>query len=57
MQRTLRLTHPALDFYVDVKLREYPDGKWLAVADIAGGARRRGPDTIHARRYGPPWTR
>jgi hypothetical protein len=33
MQR-LRLTHPELDFYVDVRLREY-DGRWLAVADLA----------------------
>ena len=44
---TLRLTHPGLDFYVDVKLREYPEGRWLAVADFAGE-----PDvgTGHARR-------
>ena len=31
----LRLTHPELDFWVDVRLREW-DGKWLAVADFAG---------------------
>ena len=31
----LRLHHPGLDFYVDVKLREYPEGRWLAVADFA----------------------
>ena len=31
----LRLRHPSLDFYVDVRLREYPVGKWLAVADFA----------------------
>ena len=30
----LRLTHPELDFWVDVRLREW-DGKWLAVADLA----------------------
>jgi hypothetical protein len=29
-----RLTHPDLDFWVDVRLREF-DGKWLAVADLA----------------------
>lgn len=38
MQRFLRLTHPALDFYVDVKLSEYPEGPWLAVVDLAGGS-------------------
>ena len=31
----LRLTHPELDFWVDVRLRGW-DGKWLAVADFAG---------------------
>lgn len=31
----LRLTHPALNFHVDVRLREL-DGRWLAVADLAG---------------------
>ena len=30
----LRLTHPGLDFFVDVRLREW-DGRWLAVADLA----------------------
>jgi hypothetical protein len=30
----LRLTHPALDFWIDVRVREF-DGRWLAVADIA----------------------
>lgn len=30
----LRLTHPALDFWVDVRLREI-DGVWVAVADLA----------------------
>ena len=30
----LRLTHPDLDFWVDVRLREF-DGRWLAVADLA----------------------
>lgn len=30
----LRLTHPALDFWIDVRLREF-DGRWLAVADLA----------------------
>jgi hypothetical protein len=28
------LTHPALGFWVDVRLREF-DGRWLAVADLA----------------------
>lgn len=32
----LRLTHPALDFWVDVRLREF-DGRWLAVALLADG--------------------
>jgi hypothetical protein len=35
-KRILRLTLPALDFYVDVKLTEYPEGRGLAVADFAG---------------------
>ena len=30
----LRLTHPDLAFWVDVRLREF-DGRWLAVADLA----------------------
>ena len=30
----LRLTHPELDFWIDVRLREF-DGRWLAVADFA----------------------
>ena len=30
----LRLTHPALDFWIDVRLRER-DGRWVAVADLA----------------------
>ena len=30
----LRLTHPRLDFYVVVRLREFDD-RWLAVADLA----------------------
>jgi hypothetical protein len=30
----LRLTHPALNFWVDVRLLE-SDGRWLAVADLA----------------------
>jgi hypothetical protein len=29
-----RLSAPSLDFWVDVRLREF-DGRWLAVADIA----------------------
>lgn len=32
--RQLHLTHPALDFWVEVRLREF-DGHWLAVADLA----------------------
>lgn len=35
MTRHLRLTHPDLDFWVDVRLREW-GGRWLAVADLAG---------------------
>lgn len=34
MQR-MRLTHPTLDFWIDVRLRQF-DGRWLAVADLAG---------------------
>jgi hypothetical protein len=30
----LRLTHPDLDFWIDVRVREF-DGRWLAVADLA----------------------
>ena len=30
----IRLTHPDLDFRVDVRLRDF-DGLWLAVADLA----------------------
>lgn len=30
----LRLTHPAIDFWVDVRLLE-SEGRWLAVADLA----------------------
>lgn len=30
----LRLTNPGLDFWIDVRLREF-DGHWLAVADLA----------------------
>lgn len=32
--RHLRLTHPTLDFWIDVRLREF-GGQWLAVADLA----------------------
>jgi len=31
----LRLTHPGLDFWIDVRFLEL-DGRWLAVADLAG---------------------
>lgn len=31
----LRFTHQELDFWVDVRLREF-GGRWLAVADLAG---------------------
>lgn len=30
----VRLTHPALDFWIDVRLREF-EGRWPAVADLA----------------------
>lgn len=30
----LRLIHPAIDFWVDVRLRRFA-GAWLAVADLA----------------------
>ena len=33
--RRLRLTHPALDFWIDVRVRQL-NGRWLAVADLAG---------------------
>lgn len=32
--KSLRLTHPAIDLWIDVRLREF-DGRWLAVADLA----------------------
>jgi hypothetical protein len=32
--RHLRLAHPELDFWVDVRVRCF-DGRWLAVADLA----------------------
>ncbi len=35
-EATLRLTHPALDFYVDVELRPYEGGTWIATADLQG---------------------
>lgn len=35
MSVNFRLTASDLDFYVDVALRNF-DGRWLAVADIAG---------------------
>lgn len=31
----LRLTHPTLDFWVDVRLRAWEQG-WVAEADLAG---------------------
>ncbi len=34
LMQHFRLTHPELDFWVDVRLRK-PDGKWLAAADLA----------------------
>ena len=34
--RILRLTHPRLDFYVDVRLRAYEGGTWIASADLDG---------------------
>jgi hypothetical protein len=30
----LRLTHPAIDFWIDVRLLQ-SEGRWLAVADLA----------------------
>jgi len=35
MSVKFRLTAPAVDFWVDVRLRSWGD-RWLAVADIAG---------------------
>jgi hypothetical protein len=35
-ERTLRLTHPGLDFWVDVRLRAYEGGTWIASADLDG---------------------
>ena len=34
----LRLTHPDLDFYVDVTIHER-DGRYMATADLAEGSR------------------
>ncbi len=34
MAEDLRLTHAAIDFWVDVRLRRFK-GTWLAVADLA----------------------
>jgi hypothetical protein len=31
----LRLAHPGLDFWIDVRLLEHV-GRWMAVADLAG---------------------
>lgn len=33
--RHVRLTHPTLDFWIDIRLRQL-SGRWLAVADLAG---------------------
>ena len=33
--QVIRLTHPALDFWINIRLREF-DGRWLVVADLAG---------------------
>lgn len=33
--RRLRLHHSALPFWIDVRVREF-DGRWIAVADLAG---------------------
>lgn len=33
--RELRLTHPDLDFWIEVRVRDF-GGRWLAVADLAG---------------------
>ncbi len=32
--RRLRLTHPDLEFWIDVRVRDF-SGRWLAVADVA----------------------
>lgn len=40
----LRLQHPGLDFWVDVRLRRL-GGKWLAVADLAGSPEPAAADT------------
>jgi hypothetical protein len=34
--RRLRLTHPDLDFWVDMRVRGFEGRRWLAVADLAG---------------------
>ena len=36
--RHFRLTHPRLDFYVDVTVHER-DGRYMAAADLAEGSR------------------
>lgn len=33
--RHLRLQHPSLDFWIDVRVRQL-NGRWLVVADLAG---------------------
>lgn len=33
--RELRLTHPDLDFWIDLRVRDF-GGRWLVVADLAG---------------------
>ncbi len=35
LMKDLRLTHPALHFWIDVRMREF-GGRWLAVADLGG---------------------
>ena len=35
VMRSRRLSHPALDFWIDVRVRQL-NSRWLAVADLAG---------------------
>ncbi len=52
----VRLAHPALDFWIDVRVRDF-DGRWLAVADVAdtpevGTGKTRHAALTEARRIG-----
>lgn len=52
----LRLTHSELDFWIDVRLREW-DGKWLAGADLADEPDPQAGAITYQHTMGSPWTR